>query len=353
MMQLSSWFSKKPLHGPLRPGRRPAPGLAAYQGTGSLPRQYDVKDISCTGVYLLTEERWTPGTPLSLTLQKKGPPEESSEHRITRQAKAVRWGDDGVGLSFVLPRDLDRNLWDSLLACTPQELEPGDVLREFRLAAALAFLARICSPAAAETKSLLCGGLSNYRALSAVQIALGAEEVLASRPDPEEMRAHAHLVMRILEDGSWAKEEWIVQMWAGLLAASCSNDENDESNLPFVDVFSQLAATHVHLFTAACKEGAKAVSESGSVSSLPVVCTQQEIIKLTGWHDLARIERDLAHLSELGLLEKNDRFSFFSQLDEAHITPSRFALQLYALCNGHRGAAQEFYEVASAPPVSV
>lgn len=347
MKPFNRWFGKISLPDPLRPERRQSPGLCAYHSTGSTPKQDDVRDISCTGVYIFTEERWIPGTLVSLTLQRKGPPQESSDHRITLQAKAVRWGNDGVGLSFALPANLDRSLWESLLACTPDEVEPEDVLKEFRMAEALAFLSRICPPAAKDVRSLLCGGLSNYRALSAVKIALKAEELFASGPDADKMRAPSSLVVRILEDGSWADEEWILHLWAGLLATSCTKDENDEPNHSFVDLFSQLAATHVHVLGVACKGATKVISEDGSVSAQPLVCAREEIIKITGWHDLSRIERDLEHMTDLGLLERCVKSSSFAPLEEAHITPSSLALQLYARCNGHRGAPGDFYSAVS------
>src|ERR1017187_4610153 len=351
MKPFNRWFRKEELTVPRRSERRPAPGLSAYHSAGPatngpIPKQHEIGNISSTGLYLLTDERWPPGTVVSLTLQRTGPPEESSERRITLPAKAVRWGNDGVGLSFLLPTELDRQLWESLLDCSPETVEPDDVVREFRLAEAIAFVTRICPGAAERVRSLLFGGISNIRALSAVEIALKAEEMLAALPDTGGIRAMPRLVVRILEDGSWATDEWVQHMWSGLLATSCTNDGNDESTQPLIEVLSQLAATHVHVLAAGCNKAEKVASENGSVSSLPLVCTREEIVKTTGWHDLARIERDLEHMTELGLLERSSKTTSFLVLDEANITPTPLALELYARCNGHRGTAQDFYCVA-------
>ena len=286
-----------------------------------------------------------PAPVVSLTLQRMGAPEASSERRITLPAKAVRCGDNGIGLSFLLPTELDRQLWESLLVCSPETIEPEDIVREFRLAEAIAFVTRICPGAAEKVRALLLGGISNIRVLSAVEIVLKAEEMLRAFSDPEGMRAEPRLVVRVLEDGSWANDESIQHMWSGLLATSCTKDGNDESNMPFVEVFSQLAATHVHLLAAGCNKAEKTVSEDGSVCALPLVCTREDIIKTTGWHDLVRIERDLEHMTELGLLEKSVKSASFLTLNEANITPTPLALELYARCNGHRGTAQDFYGV--------
>jgi hypothetical protein len=347
MKPFNRWFRKEEQTAP-RSERRAAPGLSAYHSIGPAPngptaKQDEIGNISSTGVYLLTDERWPPGTVVSLTLQKTGPPEASSERRITLPAKAVRWGNDGVGLSFALPTEMDRELWESLLDCSPETVEPDDVVREFRLAEAIAFLTRICPAAEEKVRALLFGGISNIRALSAVEIALQAELMLAALPDAEEMCALPRLVVRILEDGSWANDKLIQHMWSGLLATSCTKDKTDESEKLFVDVFSQLAATHVHVLAAGCQRAEKSVSEDGSVCALPLLCRREDIIKTTGWHDLARVERDLEHMTELGLLEKSVKSTSFLALNEANITPTPLALELYARCNGHRGTAQDFY----------
>jgi len=50
-----------------------------------------------------------------MTLQEKRDAEESSSRSISVQSKAVRWGNDGVGLEFVLPDTNDRRRGQSLL----------------------------------------------------------------------------------------------------------------------------------------------------------------------------------------------------------------------------------------------
>ena len=94
---LDRWWSPDPRKAP----REPAFGLAAYYWTGSTPEPHDIKDISSTGLYLVTEERWYPGTLILMTLALKGG-EECAERSIAVHSRAVRWGADGVGLQFVL-----------------------------------------------------------------------------------------------------------------------------------------------------------------------------------------------------------------------------------------------------------
>src|SRR5450631_889556 len=143
IMPLNSWFGKRSRPDCEWAERRPVRWLAAYHLSGDALKQDIVKDISSSGLYLVTDERWLPGALISLTLQRKGPPEESSERRITLKARAVRWGEDGVGLSFILPTDVNLRLWDEPLR-NADETEAEGVLQKLRRAKALAFLSRIC-----------------------------------------------------------------------------------------------------------------------------------------------------------------------------------------------------------------
>jgi len=95
---LERWWSPDPRKAP----REKAPGVAAYYWNGAAPKAHTVHDISASGLYLITEERWFPGTLVLMTLQKTGDGEEIAERSIAVMSRAVRWGNDGVGLQFFL-----------------------------------------------------------------------------------------------------------------------------------------------------------------------------------------------------------------------------------------------------------
>lgn len=95
---LERWWSPDPRKAP----REPVPGLAAYYWTGGPPEAHQIKDISSTGLYVVTEERWYPGTLILMTLQNTDAGPEVAERTICVHSRAVRWGKDGVGLQFVL-----------------------------------------------------------------------------------------------------------------------------------------------------------------------------------------------------------------------------------------------------------
>ena len=89
------------------PDRRTArrkrwPRLVAYDSTGDALEVHGVKDLSATGLYLITEERWPLGAHVIMTLQRTdGLDDDPRNKTITVQLRVVRWGADGVGLAFV------------------------------------------------------------------------------------------------------------------------------------------------------------------------------------------------------------------------------------------------------------
>ena len=53
---------------PRKSPRVPAPALAVYFWTGGVPQAHGIRDISATGLYVVTEERWYPGTVVRMTI---------------------------------------------------------------------------------------------------------------------------------------------------------------------------------------------------------------------------------------------------------------------------------------------
>lgn len=77
------------------------PRLIAYRWTGGNPYAHHIGDISETGLYLVTDERWIPGTKILITLQRTDTEGDNPEDAIAVETSVVRWGADGEGLLFV------------------------------------------------------------------------------------------------------------------------------------------------------------------------------------------------------------------------------------------------------------
>lgn len=87
-----------------RSSRSKAPPLVAYFWDGGHPVAHPVKNISPTGFYLSTSERWLLGTLLMVTLQRTKAESSRSDCSVIVMSKVIHHGDDGVGLAF-LPVD--------------------------------------------------------------------------------------------------------------------------------------------------------------------------------------------------------------------------------------------------------
>lgn len=89
-----------PLVSRRRAKRLSVPGLVAW--TGGAPHSFKVGNVSATGLYLVSNERWVPGTTIQMTLQRQDAAMSSSKETIRVLSEVVRWGEDGAGFSFVL-----------------------------------------------------------------------------------------------------------------------------------------------------------------------------------------------------------------------------------------------------------
>lgn len=114
-MRFKRWLNPAPAKNSdrRRAQRHYVPGMAAYYFTGGAPKPHDVADISMSGMYVHTDDRWLPETMIRMTLQKpcaKGEKKQS----ITVLSRIVRRGSDGVAAEFVMEEAVDPNSRDIL-----------------------------------------------------------------------------------------------------------------------------------------------------------------------------------------------------------------------------------------------
>lgn len=95
---LQRWLSPDPPD-PRKAARMELPWVRAYFFTGGKPEPHEVRDISATGLYVVTKERWYLDTVVRITLVDQRAPTE--ERSLTVHARVVRLGTDGAGLAFV------------------------------------------------------------------------------------------------------------------------------------------------------------------------------------------------------------------------------------------------------------
>ena len=78
------------------------PPVVAYLGNAGASEPLEVADISIGGFCLLTNDHWTPGTEMPITLRREDGDLNLSPSLISVQAVVVRWKRNEVGFSIVL-----------------------------------------------------------------------------------------------------------------------------------------------------------------------------------------------------------------------------------------------------------
>lgn len=101
-----SWLSKLfAARDRRRAQRHLSPPIMAFYWDGGVSSPHEVPDISNTGIYVKTEDRWTPSTLLRVTLQRTSEETQESEETLMVQCRVVRTGTDGVGMAIMLAEE--------------------------------------------------------------------------------------------------------------------------------------------------------------------------------------------------------------------------------------------------------
>lgn len=212
-----------------------------------------------------------------------------------------------------------------------------------------ALLSRICLPAAEEMGLLFKDKVHAWRAKNAISIAATAEQHLSS--GTQKTQAHPRIVSAIFDQGSWSDDESVQKLWGGLLASSCTETGTNQDNLIFINLLTQLTPSEVKLIQYACEKSVKLKSSMGLIFAHDGLnVSANEALAISGLKDIHRLDLELDHLRDLGLLRLTGGFSFSPEdsagnLNDtpASLTPSAKALQFYARCNGFNGPATDFY----------
>lgn len=211
-------------------------------------------------------------------------------------------------------------------------------------AGAGAFLSRICLPAAEEFGLLLREKVGAWRARNAVAIAIKAESMFIASPLAANRHAHPRIVGSIIENGSWADEDAVQEMWAGLLASACTETGRSQENLIYVGLLAQLTTSQAKTLSFACANARKFKSETGLLLAHTFMVTTEEIIAASGTIDIHVLDLEVDHLRGLGILDTQSGLSPHSS-QPARLTPSAVGMQLYVRCQGFVGSPVEYFKL--------
>lgn len=225
----------------------------------------------------------------------------------------------------------------------------GDSIRlatEAFIEGASALLGRICLPAAQELGLALRDRVSAWRARNATRMLHDAYGLLPPGLDPEE-RVPPRLASIAIEESSWIEDDDVRSMWAGLLVSSMSVGGLSDENLLFMTLLKQLSSLQVRLLTYAIGQARKL-----SIGGLPFARGPKfpvsELATLFAGVDIHRLDRELDHLREIGLIGSGITGGISPSAQEADLTPTPLALHLYVRAQGARVSPVEYWHLT--PP---
>ena len=211
---------------------------------------------------------------------------------------------------------------------------------------ASAFLSRICLPAAEEFGLLLRDKVSAWRSKNAVAIANKAQKLLEDQTQSIVLSAHPRIIYSTIENGSWAEDDFMQNLWAGLLASSCTRDGKDESNLILIGLLSQLTSSQAKIVTHICSTAKTFKSKSGFIACDPIYLEADALIEISGITDIHQLDRELDHLRGLELIHEG----FSPNHLRADVTPHALCLQLFVRAQGYVGSPIDYFGAEEKSP---
>ena len=165
-----------------------------------------------------------------------------------------------------------------------------------------AFLFRVCLPAAEEFGLALRDRVSAWKAGNAAKMLSKANTIyFSNNPNPAD-RLSPRLACIAIEEASWIDDDQIQDMWSGLLASSTSPHGHSDENLIFMNFLKQISSLEVKILRFAVEQAPKRVSPHGLVFPQQVLVPIDKLPELFDIQDLQRLDRELDHLREFGLL---------------------------------------------------
>ena len=323
-----------------RADRRPTEDFAAYRWDGTSVREEAVRDVSSTGVFVLTSERWSLGKTVWMTLQRRGQLELNAERRMTAQTKVTRPLADGAGCMFVSVAHPEERAWEELVEHAATVTGVHDITGYVKAMAAVAFLRQICPDRA--VVALLRERLSNLRLQRAMEMLRGAYDLVRNEEKAEDLRAPRALVEQILEACSDAQDGQTSTLWATVLARCCTPAGGDASLGPVIEAMRRMTDAPLKILADACERARRDEIKPGPECAAKVMTTLEELMWLTDMRETPA-QQAVQQLAELGLLEQTERLLVMKPSAKVDVTPSSLGLRTYAATSRHRGTAAEFY----------
>jgi hypothetical protein len=216
-----------------------------------------------------------------------------------------------------------------------------------------ALLSKICLPVAEEFGLFLKDKVKSWRAKNAEKILEKTENKLREQNlYNTKIKSHPLITHKILENSSWAIEDDIQNMWAGLLTSACTIEGKDDSNLTYINILSQMTNSQVKILNYACKNTNTYIYKEKLIQAKSITVELESILELTGYTEIHELDKDLDYMGKLGLISAfsgglttyDEDFKDSNKI-KANITPSALGIHLYVRSNGYIGDPLKFFNL--------
>ena len=207
------------------------------------------------------------------------------------------------------------------------------------------FLKITCLPALEELGLMARDRIQFWRLQNILRILDKAKGKLKFDSDLGQLKIHANprVALSIIENGSLNDNDEVQELWAGLFVSSCTLNGSNDENLIFVDLLKQLTSIEAKILRYACEKSVKIKVRNGLVFGQLGKISSDDLVTLTDIVDIHRLDRELDHLSTIGLLQATGGFHAEEEKLIADITPSALALNLYVRCQGSTKSTSEYW----------
>ena len=210
---------------------------------------------------------------------------------------------------------------------------------------ASAFLGRICLPAAEEFGLLLEDKVREFRTKNLIAATSTAERIVGDA----DVHAEPRTLSKILDEASWIDDAYLQDMWGGLLASSCTEHGDDDSNLMFLNILTNMTKAQARLLDYICGRSNIFVAENGLPWGEELKLTPAEVSEATGYDDLFRMDRELDHMRALEIIGGG----FQIHEEDASVRITAIGIGLYVRCKGSRLSPKEFLDLEVKTPPDI
>ena len=109
------------------------------------------------------------------------------------------------------------------------------------------FLGKLCMPAAEEFGVLLRDKVAAYRLNNLEKIVEKAQAKIDRQKIPVTGNVSPRVLKEVIEESSWASDDTLQGMWAGLIAESASHAESNDDTLTYIAELKGLTAFQARL----------------------------------------------------------------------------------------------------------